>query len=1761
MTHLFSVLLEQSLTACWVIPAVLLLRFCLKKAPKRVTNLLWLVVAFRLVCPVSFESNVSLVTQAQNLSHAAAELRDEIEAYRPVDTHPTITLPEDMVFDTPVTPETPVLPENPALPIIPESPEAPEIVIPPVETPREQPFISQQLVLQAGCGLWLAGVAAMALFGLLSTLQWRKRVQTAVRCEDGLWRSENVESPFILGVLRPKIYLPFVLPFGAESHVIAHEQAHLKRRDPLWKCFAFVLLAVYWFHPLVWVSYFLFCRDIELACDQQVTRNLDAEGKKAYSRALLACTVSRDPLLCPLSFGEVGVKARVKAVLRKKPGKLLTLTALALCTVLIICCAANPKEEHPWDEAYRQTLEELLKQYGANEDYGLQSVTTLDLWEDGVPELLVVRKVDTTDVGEDEIIVYLYEYVDGLVQPRAKQYVEGDAEIQWKPVEEGIQIMGSWPLTDRSSYPAVQSMEALRIINLPNQNGYYSVVSRDYLQIDDGRWIIKYPSYSSESSRFLTEEETAALLDGAQSLMGLDYNGFLRKHKGINGQGVTCYQSAFADAVDYVVDDGICYHAVLTDMDLDGYPEMLAASEGKLWLVQYTPGEKTVAFDRTGEKHTLYATALPWEVGYRYGDDQRKPFTVTVLNGRPVAVIGLSGDGSDERLFILEMVDGALKNWSMEATAPVGANGQRDLLYDHQINGQPVSAEEYEELAAKLVTGTLVEHDINDIPWSISGYLNTGLLRKSGYPILEVPQPTDYPGYRKVLTDLIAHYGCYDTGDGTLPVLGLKYAALHDFGEDGSPELITLVNHKDDDQQLHMTLRIYGCDGGDTVLRYTTELGARYGQTDVSYTFTLGENFVATYHSQNEWTQEVIRITEHLSQDTPYTRVYRASRELSDDPPEEGTLTQFWENGEAVSLGYYGTIMQGTVDRGRHIDACWNVSPAGKTELMVFLEQMGVRTDAPSGYGETVAAAHHSRLSGLMTVHGTTPDGIVGATIVDLEQDDVPELLVQHGMTLELYRYEKNHSRLIWSGDIGLYFGQSDVSNEYVINTHGEQPCIIVYDAEESWTEEVLRVITLKDGVIGEEVLRAWTDDKNAFFPERENLDQFTNNGKVISKAEYDTQRTQLVAGGMWVAAYHPHAFPNSDEYMAQLLDDLAAGKLPTVSDSAVQAMTFWLMGSNDGDPLDEETASAFAAVFSREIEGRVPCFEDVPIHWTQSHSPEIDNEYFEFCRYIQGKEEDWLILVDQDDITYVCKGIACRLDEKGVLRVAAGVVDVDTFSASLVGDFDGQTLVHRRYHTDCYSGMEGCEDCFRSDLVLWNADRTESVKLVENEPLAELFTVISRDERWVYVTYQTGPSHSEYNQQTTLRINLEEKTCVQVGREGLTDSPNVLMTSYPHVDDPYTAPLHAVMDNASTALLPQAWDERQLWLALEFPDREHWTLYRNGQTVYGVNRDGQTKRLDPVCIELIEAMGMEHPWGTVWDYARRLHKPTGFVLKIDGQPVAVGSDFAMLDWFGANHSLMLDVEQLGELLNVPVEITNNAILTQPEGLQASLDYYGTWISVTDGKQSSEVRCFYNPATFEGRHYIPADALRGLFSVAMTWSEQQDVWTLELTTLSALKAMAADAAAQLGAVYTPRGPMEDRLMVGYQTVVDYGGGQALMNFLPDLNRPIFDLGPVLHRMTMLDRGYLRTYESNGKVTQSLYAQAISYETIPLEYDEIVCIDQRVQLYSLKKNGKYGFAVIPWGNYEATISPCQWEKPMTITEMCGAMASYSATGEW
>lgn len=922
------------------------------------------------------------------------------------------------------------------------------------------------------------------------------------------------------------------------------------------------------------------------------------------------------------------------------------------------------------------------------------------------------------------------------------------AEIFWNRAEVGVRFMVFTPLTDKADYPNVQKAQVIAVSNpIPDD---WSVSSRLYNQMEDGRWI-DHGHSSGYEARILDEAEVTALFADTESLMERDWQKFLKKNA-----GATCYQRAYLKELETIdsTEGPIC-HTLLLDMDQDGTPELITGSRDEesgpaVYLLAYRPEPPYNGVDY------LYRQQL----SYRYGNDENRIFSVTEYRGKPVLLyyLGGSGGGWNDWIMAVTMENGDFQVSSLKADGGPDAAGIRSNLKDHRKSGPLfgaeqetlISAEEFESLRAELLQNAC-DFDLSVYKradfyseqhvWNV---LSRCKMETFAFSQTEVTADE----YAPVLRALIGQYGFFDTGDGTLPVLGLKYAGLYDLGGDETPELVTLVNTKDEDLTLHMTLRVYRSDNGTAKLTYQTELGSRYLQTDVSYSFAVGQNYLMTYHSPSEWLEEVVCVTSSLGTEYETMEVYRALY-----PDVEGAEPQFWIDGEAVSAGQYVTLDY-YKENAIEIDACWDVAPANKADLEAFLAKMKVvlHEDPPVGYGETAAEAHHSMLSGLMTVHGTTPDGIVGATIVDLEQDGVPELLVQHGMTLELYRYEKNHSRLIWSGKIGLYFGQSDVSHQYVINTHGEQPCIIVYDAEESWTEEVLRVITLKDGVIYEEVLRAWTYDKTAFFPEWENLNRFTINDKAVSDIKYNRRREEVLDGGMTVSAVHPHAYPNSDTYMADLLNQLAAGNLPEIGDSAARAVAWWLMSTNDGEPLDEQTALEFGGAFAYSAESPLGSFPDSLLIGPSGGT-------FDFCRYTSVDGQFWLILIDREDTTLVCQGVAYRFDENGALRVGTGFLNVDTFSASLVGDFDGQTLVHRRYHTDCYSGMDGCQDCFRSDLILWNAERTEYVKLVENEPLAELFTVTVQDGNWIYVTYQTGPAHSEYNEVVTGQVDLAKKT------------------------------------------------------------------------------------------------------------------------------------------------------------------------------------------------------------------------------------------------------------------------------------------------------------------------------------------------------------------------------------------------------------------
>ena len=193
-------------------------------------------------------------------------------------------------------------------------------------------------------GLWLVGVFALLLYTVISYVRLKKKIGTAVLYKDNIFQSESVISPFVLGIIKPKIYLPFNMTDSDMENVVAHEQAHIKRKDHLWKPLGFLLLTIHWFNPLMWVGYIMLCKDIELACDEKVVKNLDTEQRADYSQALLSCSVNRRMIAaCPLAFGEVGVKSRIKTVLNyKKPAFWIIIIAIIASIVAAVCFLTNP---------------------------------------------------------------------------------------------------------------------------------------------------------------------------------------------------------------------------------------------------------------------------------------------------------------------------------------------------------------------------------------------------------------------------------------------------------------------------------------------------------------------------------------------------------------------------------------------------------------------------------------------------------------------------------------------------------------------------------------------------------------------------------------------------------------------------------------------------------------------------------------------------------------------------------------------------------------------------------------------------------------------------------------------------------------------------------------------------------------------------------------------------------------------------------------------------------------------------------------------------------------------------------------------------------------------------------------------------------------------------------------------------------------------------------------------------------------------------
>ena len=310
MSELFLKIVNMSISASWVVVAVLALRFCLKKAPKWVNVLLWGIVAARMVFPFSIESVLSLIPSAETIS-------------------PTIMMEQTPSVQTGV----PVL-NHVINPVISGS-------LTPAPGASANPL---QIWIPVLAWIWLFGIAALFLYSAVSYWRLRRKVCEAVILRGNIYQSENVCSPFVLGIIRPKIYLPYHMDSREMGHVIAHEQTHICRRDHWWKPLGFLLLTIHWFNPLMWLSYVLLCRDIELACDEKVIREMSNEQRADYTQALVACSVDRRLIAaCPLAFGEIGVKERVKSVMNyKKPAFWIVLASVIVCAVIAVCFLTNP---------------------------------------------------------------------------------------------------------------------------------------------------------------------------------------------------------------------------------------------------------------------------------------------------------------------------------------------------------------------------------------------------------------------------------------------------------------------------------------------------------------------------------------------------------------------------------------------------------------------------------------------------------------------------------------------------------------------------------------------------------------------------------------------------------------------------------------------------------------------------------------------------------------------------------------------------------------------------------------------------------------------------------------------------------------------------------------------------------------------------------------------------------------------------------------------------------------------------------------------------------------------------------------------------------------------------------------------------------------------------------------------------------------------------------------------------------------------------
>ncbi len=340
MEAVFLKVLNMSITAGYLIPVIIVLRLLLQKAPKSIRCAMWVLVAIRLVCPFSFESSWSLIPGTEPVSH-------EIFVTDSAPVNATDSTKNSTNYNIKNSPEN-----NP------ESIDNRQetwlsAFLSYAEAKSSETDIRPAAFFSIIPLIWITGMIIMIFYVLVSYLRIHRKICEAIPLnnqqytESGIWICDCISTPFISGVLKPRIYLPSSMDVSDMKYVTLHEKAHLKRGDQIWKPLGFLLLSVYWFNPLMWIAYVLFCKDMELACDEKVIREFGMGIKKPYSLALINCSAPRRRIAaCPLAFGETGVKVRIKEILNyKKPPFWITAAALVICISAAICLLSDPKQD------------------------------------------------------------------------------------------------------------------------------------------------------------------------------------------------------------------------------------------------------------------------------------------------------------------------------------------------------------------------------------------------------------------------------------------------------------------------------------------------------------------------------------------------------------------------------------------------------------------------------------------------------------------------------------------------------------------------------------------------------------------------------------------------------------------------------------------------------------------------------------------------------------------------------------------------------------------------------------------------------------------------------------------------------------------------------------------------------------------------------------------------------------------------------------------------------------------------------------------------------------------------------------------------------------------------------------------------------------------------------------------------------------------------------------------------------------------------